>query len=106
MGLTGEVARSTWRRLGSAGEDARATAGLHPSDEDLSPGTPGLETGATVGGCYLAEAAGGFQDHGEDAGFVAGYEEGDVPVDGNLSLEQLLASGVDVGGVSEGEVAT
>jgi hypothetical protein len=32
----------------SAGEDARTTAGHHPSDEDLSLGTPGQETGATL----------------------------------------------------------
>ena len=30
------------------GQDALATADHHPRDEDLSPGTPGLETGATV----------------------------------------------------------
>jgi hypothetical protein len=29
------------------GPEAHATAGHHPSNEDLSPGTPGQETGAT-----------------------------------------------------------
>jgi len=33
-----------------------------------------------------AEAAGGFDDHGEDAGFVAGYEQRDMAVDGDFGL--------------------
>ena len=54
---------------------------------------------------YSAEAAGGFDDHGEDAGFVAGDEEGDMAVDGDFSLQQLLAGGVDICGVGERQVA-
>jgi hypothetical protein len=53
----------------------------------------------------LLESLGGFQDYGEDAGFVAGYLEGEVAVDGDFGLDELLAGGVDVGGVGEGEVA-
>src|SRR5271157_866579 len=52
----------------------------------------------------LAEAAGGFEDHGEDAGLVSGYEQRDVAVDGDLGLEQLLAGCINVGGIGEGDV--
>ena len=47
----------------------------------------------------------GFDDHGEDAGLVAGNDHRDVAVDGHFSLEQLLAGGIHVGGVGEGDAA-
>ncbi len=53
----------------------------------------------------LAVAARGLDDHGEDAGLVAGHDQRDVAIDGHFRLEQLLAGGVDVGGVSERDVA-
>ncbi len=53
----------------------------------------------------LTVAAGGFYDHGEDAGFVACDDKRDVTIDGYFSLEQLLAGGVDVSGVGEGDSA-
>ncbi len=53
----------------------------------------------------LFKALGSFEDDGEDAGFVAGDLQGDVMVDGDFGLDELLAGGVDVGGVSQGQVA-
>ena len=48
-----------------------------------------------------AVAARGLEDHGEDAGLVAGNDQGDMAIDGHLGLEQLLAGGIDVSGVGE-----
>src|SRR5580692_4372653 len=52
-----------------------------------------------------AVTACGLDDQGEDAGLVAGDDKRDVAVDGDFSLEQLLAGGVDVGRVGERDVA-
>ena len=52
----------------------------------------------------LFEASGGFENHGEDAGLVARQLQGDMAVDGDIGLDQLLRGRVDVGGVGEGYV--
>ena len=52
-----------------------------------------------------AIAAGGFDDHGENAGFVAGYEQRDMAVDSDLSLKQLLAGGIYIRRISERDVS-
>jgi len=52
-----------------------------------------------------AKAASGLDDHGEDADSSRATTKRDVAVDGHFSLEQLLAGGIHVGGVGEGDAA-
>src|SRR5271166_3980342 len=51
----------------------------------------------------LVISAGGLDDNGKDARLVTRYQQRNMAVDRNLSLKQLLGSGVDVRGVGEGD---
>ena len=49
----------------------------------------------------LAIAPHGFNDHRKDARLVASNKQRDMPIDGDLSLQQLLSGGVYIRRVGE-----
>ena len=66
-------------------------------------GVRGLDAVWRMRGC-LAIAFSDLEDDGEDAGFVAGGDEGFGFADLVLDLDELLGALVDVGGEDEGEL--
>src|SRR5580658_9979788 len=55
-------------------------------------------------GNILLEAPPNLNNHGENPRFILRQHEGDVAVDGNFRLDELLVGGVYVAGIGKGQV--